>query len=94
MSYTKRNRKMLRSSSTSLIKKAMHYPALSAIRYDENYKSKYADIVSKSGYKMKGVVAVQRKLLELIYTIYKNDTTYDPNYEKKKRENQKVEVPS
>lgn len=30
---------------------------------------------------MKGIVAVQRKLLELIYILYKNKTTYDPNFE-------------
>jgi len=70
------------------IRKAMHFPALSAIRHNENYKGIYANLVSKSGVKMKGVVAVQRKLLELIYVIYKNDTVYDIEYEKKKREQQ------
>ena len=33
---------------------------------------------------MKGVVAVQRKLLVLIYTLWKNDSEYDPRYEIKK----------
>ena len=73
------------------IRRAMHFPALSAIRHDEHYKEIYANLVSKSGIKMKGVVAVQRKLLELIFVIYKNDTVYDIEYEKKKRERYKNE---
>lgn len=76
------------------IRKAMHLPALTAIRHDENYKNIFVRIVSKSGIKMKGVVAVQRKLLELVYVIYKNDTTYDKEYEKKKREQQTMVTPS
>lgn len=68
------------------IRKAMHFPALSAIRHDENYKGIYKRLVSKNGIKMKEIVAVQRKLLELIYVIYKNDTVYDIYYEKKKSE--------
>ena len=30
---------------------------------------------------MKGAVAVQRKLLVLIYKLFVNDTEYDPNYQ-------------
>lgn len=70
------------------IRKAMHLPALTAIRHDENYKEVYKRLVTKSGIKMKGVVAVQRKLLELIYVLYKNDTTYEKEYGKKKNEQQ------
>jgi hypothetical protein len=35
---------------------------------------------------MKAVVAVQRKLLELIFVVYKNKTVFDKDYEAKKRE--------
>ncbi|MFN5415688.1 MAG: IS110 family transposase [Flavobacteriia bacterium] len=76
------------------IRKAMHLPALAAIKHDENYKAIYNRLVSKNGVKMKGVVAVQRKLLELIYVIYRNDTTYEKDYEKKKREQQTMVTPS
>ena len=31
---------------------------------------------------MKAAVAVQRKLLEMIYTIYKTNTTYKKEYQK------------
>ena len=68
------------------IRRAMHLPALCAIKHDEKFKGIYTRLVSKDGIKMKGVVAVQRKILELIYTLYKNKTVYEPDYEKNKRE--------
>jgi transposase len=62
------------------IRKAMHFPALTAIRHDERFKAIYARMVQKHGLKMKAAVAIQRKLLELTYTIYKTNNQYDPNY--------------
>lgn len=62
------------------LRKAMHMPALTAIRYDERFKSIFERIVSKHGIKMKAVVAVQRKLLEMTYTIYKNQKPYNKSY--------------
>jgi transposase len=66
------------------IRKAMHMAALSSVRHGGN-KDLYVRIVGKTGIKMKGVVAAQRKLLILMYTLWKNDTVYDPDYEAKKR---------
>lgn len=66
------------------IRKAMHMPALTSIRSGGNNKDLFARLMSKSGIKMKGVVAVQRKILVLIYTLWKNETIYDPEYEAKK----------
>jgi transposase len=74
------------------IRKAMHFPSLAAIKHEQNYKDIYARLVSKNGIKMKGIVAVQRKLLELIFILFKNKTTYQNNYEIEKRAQlQKVE---
>ena len=58
----------------------MHLPALAAIRHDERFKAVFARLVQKHGIKMKAVVAVQRKLLEMIFTVYKTGTVYDKNY--------------
>ncbi len=66
------------------IRKAMHMPALSSIRSCEQHKEVFKRIVAKSAIKMKAVVAVQRKLLILIYTLWKNNSEYDPRYEIKK----------
>ena len=65
------------------LRKAMHLPALSAIRHDERFKAIFVRLVSKHGIKMKAAVAVQRKLLEMIYILYKNNIVYDKEYFKK-----------
>jgi transposase len=65
------------------LRKAMYMPALAAIRYDGSFKVLFTRLVSRHGIKMKAAVAVQRKLLEMIYTIYKTNTTFDKAYFKK-----------
>jgi transposase len=65
------------------LRKAMHLPALTAIRHDERFKAIFARLVGRHGIKMKAAVAVQRKLLEMIYTIYKSEIPYDTEYFKK-----------
>jgi transposase len=62
------------------LRKAMHLPALTAIRHDERFKAIFARLVSKHGIKMKAAVAVQRKLLEMVFTIYKTNKKYDKDY--------------
>ena len=76
------------------LRKAMHMPALSAIRHDERFRGIFARLVSKHGIKMKAAVAVQRKLLEMMYTIYKTNTVYDKDYFKKRELNLQVEQPA
>ena len=66
------------------LRKAMHFPALSAVRHEENMKSVYTGLVETHGIKMKAAVAVQRRLLELIYTLWKTGKPYDPEYKEKK----------
>ncbi len=68
------------------LRKAMHLPALGAIKHSPVHRTIYERLVSKGGIKMKGVVAVQRKLLELIYILHKNKTVYQTDYEEMKRE--------
>lgn len=72
------------------IRKALHLPALSAIRHNQNYKNLFIRLVSKHEIKMKAVVAAQRKLLELVYVITKNDCLFDKDHEKIK--NREIEV--
>lgn len=68
------------------LRKAMHMPALSAIRSDERFKSIFVRLVSKHGVKMKAVTAVQRKLLEMTFTMFKSKTKFDKNYYKSAEE--------
>jgi transposase len=64
------------------LRKAMYMPALSAMRFNDHHKAVFVRLVSKHGIKMKAAVAVQRKILELIYTIYKTDKAFDKDYVK------------
>jgi len=75
------------------LRRAMHLPALGAIKHNAVHRTIYTRLVSRSGIKMKGVVAVQRKLLELIYTIYKNKTVFQPDYEESKRGQPQLATP-
>jgi len=59
------------------LRKAMHMPALVAIRSDGHFKDIFVRLVSKHGIKMKAIVAVQRKLLELSYTLFKTNTPFN-----------------
>ena len=65
------------------LRKAMHLPALTAIRHDQRCKTIFIRLVSKHGIKMKAVVAVQRKLLEMTYTIFITRKAYDKEYFKR-----------
>ena len=72
------------------LRKAMYMPALSAIRHDDRFKVIFTRLVAKHGIKMKAAVAVQRKLLGLIYILWKTDTKYDQKYLTKPIDNNKA----
>ena len=60
------------------IRRAMHFPALNVVRYDVGgFKALQERIYERSGLKMKGYVAVQRKLLCLFYTLWKNNQEFN-----------------
>lgn len=62
------------------LRKALHLPALCAIKYNDRFKAIFARLVAKHGIKMKAAVAVQRRLLEMAYTLYKTNKKYDNDY--------------
>jgi transposase len=66
------------------LRKSMHLPSLSSVRYNKSHRELYARLVAKSGIKMKALIAVQRKMLELIFVIDKNKTEYDNEYLQKR----------
>lgn len=73
------------------LRKALHLPALAAIRHEKQYKNTFTRLVSKHGIKMKAAVAVQRKILELTYTLIKTGKNYDSNYMQKSKEEVRIE---
>lgn len=70
------------------IRAAMHFPALVASRYNEELRIDYQRINAGKTSKMIGATALQRKLLLLMYTLWKNNETY--NGKKNTSENQET----
>lgn len=67
----------------SHIRRILHLPALNTVRYKEGkFESDYNKLIGKGKKKMQAYVAVQRKLLILIYTLWKKNEDYNPKYQK------------
>lgn len=80
----KEGKTKISKKGNSHIRRALHMPALNVVRYEQGgFLNLQARIFERSGYKMKGYVAVQRKLLILIYTLWKKDEEFDANYYRK-----------
>lgn len=61
------------------IRKALYFPGISASRFNDQSKAMYQRICKKNPKAKKiGIVASMRKLLLLVYTLWKNNETYDP----------------
>ncbi len=62
------------------LRTALYMPALSAIRFNEKMKSFNERIMETHHYKKQGIIAVMRKLLILIYTLWKKNEEFNPDY--------------
>lgn len=62
------------------IRKVIFMPALSASKYNHHLKELYKRLLYKGKNKKAALIAVARKLLLLIYTLWKNDTVYIANF--------------
>lgn len=76
------------------LRKSLYMPALSAIRSNQRFKDNFTRLVSRHGIKMKAGVAIQRKLLEIVYAVYKTNTKYDPNFLKQNESTEKNHLQS
>lgn len=62
----------------SRIRRALHMPAFSVVRYEVTpFVSLFNRTLQKHNIKMKSYVAVQKKLLVMIYTLWKKNEAYD-----------------
>lgn len=65
----------------SRVRKALHLPALNMVRYKQApFIQLYERIYERTGIKMKGYTAVQKKLLTIIYTLWRKGEGYDLGY--------------
>lgn len=66
----------------SRIRQCLYMPALSATKHNNSIKDLYERINERNPQvKMKGVVAGMRKLLILIFVLWKKNEEYNPNYQ-------------
>jgi transposase len=71
----------------SHIRRSLHMPALNMVRYGvKPFAALYERVYQRTGVKMKGYTAIQRKLLLLVYTLWKKDQAYDESYYNKEEE--------
>jgi len=65
------------------IRHLMYHPAMSASIHVPEFKNLRDRVLKRSRIPMKAQCAVQRKLLLLVYTLWKNETEFEPEYHKK-----------
>ena len=66
------------------IRRALYMPAMTAARCNPTLKKFYDRVKPTKAKPMIALVAVERKLLVLMYSLWKNEMNYDPEYEQKK----------
>lgn len=66
------------------IRKALYWPAYTSIAHTATHKRLYERLLDKKEISLVASVAVQRKLLGLVYTLWKNGTVYIDNYGRRK----------
>lgn len=77
-----RGRTKISKKGNHHIRKTMYFPALNVVRMEVNtFANLYKRVYDRTKIKMKGYVAVQRKLLCIIYTLWKKNEAFDPNYQ-------------
>ncbi len=73
-------RTRISKKGNSRIRAAMYFPALQAVLNEEPpMVNLFERVYGRTGIKMKAYVAVQKKMLELIYFLWIKDEEYDPN---------------
>jgi len=77
-----RGKSRISKKGNKYLRKCLFLPALAAQRHNPTMLPLYTRLVDKHGIKMKASVAVQRKLLELIYILWVKNEAFDPDYKK------------
>ncbi len=73
-----RGRTTISKKGNSHIRRALFMHALSACRFNQYFKEHYQNLYNRKNNKMIAVIAVERKLLLLIYTIWIKNEDYNP----------------
>jgi len=89
-SGTHKGKSRISKQGNAFLRKAVYMPAISAARYNENFKKLYQRLCITKANKKIALVAVARKLLLLIYTLWKKDQEFIENYSNDKIANIKA----
>ncbi|MEM7549668.1 MAG: IS110 family transposase [Bacteroidota bacterium] len=81
-----RGKTSISKRGNSHIRAALHMPSLTAVRCNPTLKPFYQRLKEKKAKPIIGPVAVQRKLLRLMFSLWTNDVSYDPNHKVKSAE--------
>jgi transposase len=74
----------------SHIRAALHMPSMTCVRCNPSLKQFYNRLKPKKAKPLVALIAVQRKLLILMFTLWKNEAVYDANFEKEKQQKHKT----
>jgi transposase len=80
-SETRVSKTKISKKGNSRIRRALHMPSLIVIQCKEKpFLDLYNRTFEKHAIKMKSYVAVQKKILVMVYHLWQKEEVYDPNY--------------
>jgi transposase len=75
-------RTSISKAGNSHIRGAMYMPSMSAMQLEGPFRECYYRVVDRTGHGKMGLVAVQRKMLKIMFACHKKGEDFDPNYTK------------
>lgn len=76
-----KGRTKISKMGNSRIRRILYMPAICAVRDDQpQFQKLFQRVFERTKIKMKGYVAVQKKLLVMMYYLWKKNEKYDPGY--------------
>ncbi len=76
----KKNKTSISKKGNKYLRCAVYMPALSACKWNPGMKKIFIRLVARKGIKKVAIIAVARKMLLLIYTIYRKNVDYIVDY--------------
>ncbi|MFH6605190.1 IS110 family transposase [Maribacter algicola] len=77
---------VISKKGNSHIRSVLHMPSMTCVRCNPTLKRFYNRLKPNKAKPLVALIAVQRKLLILMYTLWKNEEVYDAAYETKKQQ--------
>jgi len=82
-----RGKTKISKKGNARLRSVLYFPAITASNHNKTLKKYYERIIENRTYKNQGTVAVMRKMLILVYTLWKKDEEYIEDYLSVKQKN-------